>query len=118
MTGPVDLRATQASALLDLIRLSAAQAVCVGHAISFFGVAKTFQPPNFPWIQNVAVQVFFVLSGFVIAFTLVERGRDENYGFRQYLADRFARIYSAYVPSLVAIAAIDSAVQTYGRYEL
>jgi peptidoglycan/LPS O-acetylase OafA/YrhL len=112
-----DLRSTQASPLLDLVRLAAAQAVCVGHAISFFGVLPGLQPPHAPYLQNCAVQVFFVLSGFVIAYSLASRLRDPAYGFPQYFIDRWARIYSAYIPALLVIAAIDFALLRAGRYE-
>lgn len=112
-----DLRHTQASPLLDLIRLAAAQAVCVGHAISFFSVINWLQPPHMPYLQNCAVQVFFVLSGFVIAYSLASRARDPGYGFPQYFIDRWARIYSAYVPALAVIAIIDWAVLQAGRHE-
>jgi peptidoglycan/LPS O-acetylase OafA/YrhL len=88
----MDLR--QASFTLDLTRALAAQAVVIGHALSFFGLY-----PNIPYIQNVAVQVFFVLSGFLIAHAL---GRKER--FSDYFIDRFARIYSAYIPALLFIA--------------
>jgi peptidoglycan/LPS O-acetylase OafA/YrhL len=112
-----DLRASSASLALDLIRLVAAQAVVVGHAIAFFGVAKALQPPNSVYLQNVAVQVFFVLSGFVIAHTLATKSRRETYGFAEYFIDRFARIYSAYVPALLAIVAIDFTVILAGSYD-
>ena len=96
-----DLRHTSASHLLDLTRALAAQAVVVGHAVSFFGVAPWLQPPHAPYMQNVAVQVFFVLSGFLIAYTL-----NRTASFGEYVVDRFARIYSAYLPCLFVVAAL------------
>jgi peptidoglycan/LPS O-acetylase OafA/YrhL len=96
-----DLRDSAASPFLDLVRLIAAQAVCFGHAISFFHVAPWLQPPYAPYMQNVAVQVFFVLSGFLIAYTL---NRARTFGV--YAIDRFARIYSAYLPCLFVVAAL------------
>jgi peptidoglycan/LPS O-acetylase OafA/YrhL len=101
------IRDSQASITLDLIRATAAQAVCVGHAIGLFGVWKWAQPPHVPYMQNVGVLVFFLLSGFVIAFTLDSKSKDRAYGFDDYLVDRFARIYSALIPALIVIAAID-----------
>jgi peptidoglycan/LPS O-acetylase OafA/YrhL len=96
-----ELRKSAASHLLDLIRFTAAQAVCIGHAISFFGVAPWLQPPYAPYMQNIAVQVFFVLSGFLIAYTL-----ERTPTFTAYAVDRFARIYSAYLPCLLIVAAL------------
>ncbi|HUP95136.1 MAG TPA: acyltransferase [Burkholderiales bacterium] len=96
-----DLRHSSASQLLDLTRFLAAQAVVIGHAISFFGVAPWLQPPHAPYMQNVAVQVFFVLSGFLIAYTL-----NRTASFTEYAVDRFARIYSAYLPCLFVVSAL------------
>src|ERR1700754_2629741 len=96
-----EFRDSAASPLLDLIRLVAAQAVCFGHAISYFNVAPWLQPPYAPYMQNVAVEVFFVLSGFLIAYTL-----ERTPTFAEYAVDRFARIYSAYLPCLFVVAAL------------
>jgi peptidoglycan/LPS O-acetylase OafA/YrhL len=103
----LELKNTKASLALDLLRALAAQAVCVGHTIGLFGIALWAQPPHVPYMQNVAVLIFFLLSGFLIAYTLASRSQDPTYGFGRYLIDRFARIYSALVPALVLIAVID-----------
>jgi peptidoglycan/LPS O-acetylase OafA/YrhL len=91
------------SLALDLLRAIAAQAVCVGHALSFFRV----WPTSLPYPQNIAVCVFFVLSGYLIGATLLRRSEDPRYGFASYAIDRFARIYSGWVPALVVVAIID-----------
>jgi len=54
------------SLVLDMLRGTAAQLVLISHAMSYFGVLGLLHPPNLPWIQNIAVVVFFVFSGFVI----------------------------------------------------
>ena len=95
------------SALLDLIRWLAAQAVCVGHSLSFFGIADSLRPPNSPSMQSLAVIVFFVLSGFLIAHALHRGASSPQARFGEYLIDRTARIYVALIPCLVIIAAID-----------
>ncbi len=96
------------STVLDLIRGISAQLVVVGHGISFFGVLNCLRPPHFPWIQNIAVLVFFILSGFLITYSTVRKLRsDETYSFKQYFIDRFARIYSAFIPALVFILLLD-----------
>jgi peptidoglycan/LPS O-acetylase OafA/YrhL len=46
-----------------------------------------------------AVMVFFILSGFVISYSV--NLKDKNYGFNNYLADRFARIFSVVIPTLL-----------------
>ena len=60
---------TESSTLLDFIR-GAAQLVVVGHGISFSGIAPYLQQPRFPYLQNIAVLVFFIISGFVISYSL------------------------------------------------
>ena len=80
------------SVTLDLLRAVAAQMVCVGHGISFFMPA--WRPSELPLMQNVGVLIFFVLSGTLITFTLIERSKDPSYGFGTFFLERFARIYS------------------------
>jgi peptidoglycan/LPS O-acetylase OafA/YrhL len=65
-------------------------------------------------MQNLAVLFFFWLSGFVIAHTLAEKRGQPGYGLRRYLVDRFARIYSGWVPALFVVALIDYIQLTYG----
>jgi peptidoglycan/LPS O-acetylase OafA/YrhL len=79
--------------------------VCVGHGISLF--ISTLRGGTFPLPQNVGVLIFFVLSGFVITHTLLERSKDPNYGFGQFFIDRFARIYSGLIPCLIFVAGLD-----------
>lgn len=85
---------------LDLLRVIAAFGVVFVHA-------------NLPWFSNglflreqmghKLVMVFFVLSGYLIAFTVSQK----NKGSRQYLVDRFSRLYSVVLPALVFTFLID-----------
>jgi peptidoglycan/LPS O-acetylase OafA/YrhL len=102
----LDRSGNDASLALDLLRAVAAQMVCVGHGISFF--MPQLRQSNLPLPQIIGVLIFFAMSGFVIAYTLVERSRDPNYGFPQFLVERFARIYSGLVPCLLLVALIDT----------
>lgn len=114
----MNLRNSRASLTLDLMRALAAQAVCIGHTLGTFGLAAWTQPPRVPYVQNIAVLVFFLLSGFLIAHTLSAKSADPGYGFDTYFIDRFARIYSALVPSLIVIALVDlSSMAATGRSE-
>lgn len=81
--------------------------VCVGHAINFFIGGW---PSDLPYMQNVGVLLFFILSGFLIAHTLVKRSERPDYRFTQFLIDRFARIYSGLIPALVLIIVVDGIV--------
>ena len=76
---------SETSLYLDLIRAAASQFVCIGHAISFFGVLSWMGPPNFFYIQNFGVVVFFILSGFIITHTILTNRARPEYTFGQYV---------------------------------
>lgn len=95
------------SIALDLLRAVAAQMVCVGHAMVFFGVGDWLKPPFAPWMQNIGVLLFFVMSGFLITATLLRNSEDPQYGFGRYFIDRFARIYSGLLPALCFVVVVD-----------
>ncbi len=113
----LDPERNDTSISLDLLRIVAAQLVVIGHAVSFFGVASRFGPPSFPYIQNIGVIIFFVLSGFVIAHALVRGLSDLSYGLTDFVIDRASRIYSAYLPALFVIALIDGALLYYVDFQ-
>lgn len=100
---------TGESLYLDFVRGMAAQAVVVGHGLSLFHIVKLLHPPNVPWMQDIAVLVFFVLSGFVIPWSVQRKLESQRgYGVKLYVADRFSRIYTAYVPAIIFVIVIDS----------
>jgi peptidoglycan/LPS O-acetylase OafA/YrhL len=61
-------------------------------------------------MQNVGVLLFFLISGFLITYTLIERSRDPHYDFWRFCVERFARIYSGLLPALVVVIIVDSVV--------
>jgi peptidoglycan/LPS O-acetylase OafA/YrhL len=80
--------------LLDIVRFVAAIGVVVTHAgEDTFGTGWTHNP----FWGDLAVPVFFVLSGFVIRF--VTRTREGNP--REYYIDRASRIYSVAIPAML-----------------
>ena len=94
---------------LDLLRSISAQLVVVGHGISFCNIFIYLQKPHFPWIQNIAVLIFFLLSGFLISYSITNRlAREENYSFGLYFIDRFSRIYTAFLPAILLVFIVDS----------
>ena len=97
------------STLFDLIRALSAQAVLFGHCISFLGILPWLQPPRAPYMQNLAVVVFFLLSGFLIPYTVVRNRARGGYSWRHFFMDRFARIYSGFIPGLLLILLLDAA---------
>jgi peptidoglycan/LPS O-acetylase OafA/YrhL len=99
------------STVLDFIRGISAQLVVLGHLLSFYGVMQTH---NILRIQNFGVMIFFVLSGFLITQTTILKGKE--YGYKNYLVDRFSRIYSAFLPALLLILLTDYFLRKYGVY--
>jgi peptidoglycan/LPS O-acetylase OafA/YrhL len=83
-----------ASILLDLVRFTAAIGVVASHCGN--GVFGTGWNEQSIW-GDLAVPIFFVLSGFIIRF--VTRSRDGNP--RDYSIDRASRIYSVVLPAMI-----------------
>lgn len=86
------------SIFLDLVRFAAAILVFLQHAPG----------PQFaywlPWtnLGHISVMIFFVLSGFVIAYVTNEKENSAT----KYFAARFSRIYSILIPCLILNVAV------------
>lgn len=62
--------------------------------------------------STTGVSLFFLISGFLITFSVITKiDSNKNYVFLDYFIDRFARIFTAYMPALFFIAALDFAVR-------
>ncbi len=92
------------SLYLDLIRFLAAMAVFNVHAN--FGRFTGGIPGlwHLGGLGNDAVMVFFVLSGFVIAYVCDQKESTP----RAYFISRFARLYSVVAPALILTFVLDS----------
>jgi len=88
------------SAFLNLLRLSAALVVFLSHLSRFGGEALAPFAP----LGHSAVIVFFVLSGYVIAWAAHRDGNPVDYA-----TNRAARIYSVALPALALTFALDLA---------
>jgi peptidoglycan/LPS O-acetylase OafA/YrhL len=91
------------STYLDLARFCAALLVVAGHT------EWSFAPGFAPWVRTghlntLAVGVFFVLSGFVIAYVVDKKEADAG----DYFLSRAARVYSVVVPALILTLIADS----------
>ncbi len=95
------------SFLLDAIRAVAAYLVVVGHGVGFV-YADVLKDPMAPYVQNIAVTVFFIVSGYVIAQQL-DKFQQQQRTFGDYFCNRAARVYSGLVPALIFIALADVA---------
>lgn len=91
------------SIYLDLVRFLAAVLVLLTHlAYPRFSGGLLLPLRTY---GNDAVMIFFVLSGYVIAYTAATRDRDLG----TYLLNRCARLYSVALPAIVLTIAFDQA---------
>ena len=93
---------------LDIIRISAALFVLVGHSFSFYQLSILKDQAFFPYIQNIGVVLFFLLSGFLSAYTLTNKNKNHDYCFKEYFIHKVLRVYKEYLPALFLIAIIDA----------
>jgi peptidoglycan/LPS O-acetylase OafA/YrhL len=84
----------EVSVFLDFLRLAASFAVFFGHSYIFTG--ETWGRA-FSGMRTDAVAVFFVISGFVIAYVTSNREKT----LERYAIARLARLYSVAIPALV-----------------
>ncbi len=91
----------QFSVYLDLVRFLAALLVYVYHSNQRFLIESVLPASNF---GHSSVIVFFVLSGFVIAFVTATKEST----WASYAASRIARVFSVTVPTIVLTLALDS----------
>ena len=89
------------SVYLDLIRFGAACLVYLYHSNQRWLVTEKLPLSNF---GHSAVIVFFVLSGFVIAYVTATKENE----WVTYTASRLSRVYSVVVPTLLVTVALDS----------
>ncbi|WP_117001879.1 MULTISPECIES: acyltransferase family protein [Cysteiniphilum] len=87
---------------LDFLRLISAQFVVIGHGLVMFGIVPI---GSHNYIQQTPVVIFFILSGFLIAYALFNK--EESYNFKVFFIERFSRIYSGLIPCLIFILLID-----------
>ena len=90
------------SIYLDLVRFAAACLVYLYHSNQRWLVEPLLPMAHY---GHTAVIVFFVLSGYVIAYVTDTKERD----WPSYAASRISRVYSVAVPALVLTLALDTA---------
>ncbi|SDF17808.1 Peptidoglycan/LPS O-acetylase OafA/YrhL, contains acyltransferase and SGNH-hydrolase domains [Massilia sp. PDC64] len=88
------------SVYLDLLRYFAALMVYLFHAGHF----SRYKLPFFGTYGGLGVAVFFVLSGFVIAFSSTGKRRD----IVDYFIARFARLWSVALPAILLTLVLDT----------
>jgi len=99
---------------LDFVRALGAQLVLLGHA------AHYMWPQNFlanGAVQTIGVFIFFLISGFLISYSVFTKRHDPTYDFGSFFIDRFCRIYSAFLPALILVAIIDGLIVADPAYQ-
>ena len=81
---------------LDLVRGIAACAVLIYHIDFMFGLRHRLLPGGY-----LAVDLFFVLSGFVLSLNYQDAAARGEISFRTYLTARLARLYPLFVATTV-----------------
>lgn len=89
------------SIYLDLVRFAAACLVYLYHSNQRWLIADILPASNY---GHSSVIVFFVLSGFVIAYITDTREKQ----FSTYAASRLARVYSVALPAVLITIALDA----------
>ena len=92
---------------LDLFRIVAAMFVLAGHSFSFYQITVFKDQTYFPYIQNIGVVMFFLLAGFLTAFSIARKNKDHQYTFSSFFKHKAIRIAKEYIPGLILIAVID-----------
>ncbi|MGI4883801.1 MAG: acyltransferase family protein [Janthinobacterium lividum] len=94
------------SILLDSIRIASAVIVLINHAVLEWLTGYPDLNKEMDQLAHAAVVVFFVLSGYLIAFTTTKNNR----GPKQYAIARLSRLYSVVLPALLLTAIIEIVV--------
>lgn len=102
------------SDLLHSLRWLSAVVVVIGHAQMYqHAISGRAPATDSVWgylgaHAHYAVMVFFVLSGFVVAYATDQKVlSNAGYGLREYFADRWSRIYSVLLPAVLLTVIVD-----------
>ena len=114
------LASAERSFFFDIVRGVSAQMVVIGHALNVcFPAIFMIEAGNgmlearkgLFYAQNLGVLAFFAISGYLVSASVLRRAaKDEAYGLRDYLIDRFARIFTPLVPLLLILFVAENAV--------
>ena len=125
-----NLHGTAASTHLDLMRGLAAVAVLISHLRNLFFVDYFQLTPDrkgvfaaliyfITGLGHQAVIIFFVLSGFLIAGSVMKSGFGKRWSWQGYLISRSSRLYVVLIPALLLGFFLDRtgmALRTAGIY--
>lgn len=94
-------------AFLDYYRICAALFVVFGHSFSYYQLTVLKNQAHFPYIQNIGVIMFFLLSGFLTIHSLCKSNTHYNYNMKEFVKHKVKRIFGEYFPALIIVAVID-----------
>jgi peptidoglycan/LPS O-acetylase OafA/YrhL len=96
---------------IDFLRAIAAVAVCIFHLANGYLHAGN---PIFDIFKegHLGVEVFFVITGFLVPYSLFRKGYEMTKGFWQYMLDRVLRLHPAYLAA-VAICILQEYIGTF-----
>ena len=107
LTSNADLDVGQQT-ILDLFRITAAIFVLLGHSFSLYHCTIFKDQTYFPYLQNIGVVMFFLLSGFLTVYSLEKHNMNHQYSFSRFFQHKAYRIAKEYYPGLLIIAIIDA----------
>ncbi len=81
--------------------------VLIGHTLDFYLTEKPAWLDIYQ-LQEFGVVIFFVLSGYLIAYSSDRQQPSSTNGFNHYLKSRAVRIYATLIPALLFIAVLDA----------
>ena len=102
---------------LQVLRGAAAIMVVIHHSI---GSLKYYHHINYPFLNFIGsvgkfgVDFFFVLSGFIISFSAIEKYNSPN-GLKNYFLNRILRIYVPYLPIGIAMLLLYNLLPEYSN---
>lgn len=111
------LKGLQSSIHLDFLRCLAALQVFISHSRTlFFADYEQIKNPNLllkafyflTGLGHESVIVFFVLSGFFIAASVIKSVRNDKWSWNQYLINRLSRLCVVLIPALLLSYGWDS----------
>jgi len=108
---------------LDALRGLAALSVVVFHWRWMFDLPNKSDLPLFkilwPIYYNgwIAVDLFFLISGFVFFYLYAERVADKSVSLREFFLNRFSRLYPLHFVTLIYVAALTAYVPNYQEFE-
>ena len=87
------------SNFINFLRAISSQLVMITHAFHASAFLHLSEHSPFLRLAGYSVLVFFVLSGYVISYSTMKKGK--SYGLSNYIIDRFSRIYIVLVPTFL-----------------